>query len=226
MIRPLRELVEVEDPAWPLIQAWITASTVPVQVPPMERVEGEAELGAVQVTLHSILGSLAYHTGGLLLDWGWLKILGAASKACPWSISSLTASLGWARDENPPSAVAVGLDVLGGVFAINGGAIGNASVGHVCYYDPVSLSWGDLGLPHSSWVACMLDRARLNKFYKDLRWPGWELETKALNAEHGISIAPPLWAKESRPLVRTSRRPVPLDELIGLNFDLGRQLGQ
>lgn len=192
----------------------------------VDPMESESELHSCQVTVGSVLGAMAYHTGGVLVDLGWLKILGARSNGCPWSISRLTENLGWSRGEDPPSAVAVGLDILGGVFAINGGGIASESLGNVFYFDPSCLRWEDLRVPHSQWLASMLEPPRVAKFYADMRWAGCENEAKTLRPEQGISVAPPLFTAESRPLERASRRPVPLDELVRLNFDMARQVSR
>jgi hypothetical protein len=143
----------------------------------------------------------------------------------PWSISHLTALMGWADETKPPGAVGVGVDVLGGVFAINGGAISDEAIGHVHYFDPSRLGWENLGIGHANWVGAMLDAERLTKFYSDLRWGGWLAEVAALRPLQGIAIYPFLWSKESRPIERTQRAAVSLEEILRVQFDMARQLG-
>jgi len=77
--RPLDALLDQVDPMWPLLQQWIAESPRLVEVLPVERREAITALIALQVTTHSTLGALAWETGGILLDHGWLRILGAAS---------------------------------------------------------------------------------------------------------------------------------------------------
>jgi len=134
----------------------------------------------------------------------------------------MTAVLGW--DGAPPAGIVVGIDVLGGVFAINGGALGETHKQRVFYFDPAALSWECLELSHSQWVTSMLNHDAREEFYADLRWAGWRREVAALTPSQGFSIYPPLFTKESKPLAATSRVPVPLLELINLNFDMARQL--
>jgi hypothetical protein len=43
-MRPLSELVDHADSAWPLVQQWIAAAVVPVQVLPADREAGDAAL--------------------------------------------------------------------------------------------------------------------------------------------------------------------------------------
>ncbi len=135
----------------------------------------------------------------------------------------MTALLGWAN-QSPPPAVAVGVDVLGGVFAINGGGIATDELNQVHYFAPGPLAWEGLGIGHAEWVLAMLDGSVREQFYTDVRWRGWEGECAALADNQGISIAPPLFTEESRPIELTSRRGVPIEELIEFGFEMARQL--
>jgi len=159
---------------------------------------GRRQIEALQVTARSVLGALAFHTGGLLIDHAWVRVLGCGHPRCSLSIRSATALLGWAGDEGfPPPGVVVGVDVLGGVFAINGGGIAADGLHHVHYFAPDSLEWEDLGLGHAAWVMAMLDGEVRAKFYADVRWSGWEKECAALADNSGLSIAPPLFTEAS-----------------------------
>ncbi len=137
----------------------------------------------------------------------------------------MTARAGWSREVGPPPAVAVGVDVLGGLFAINGGEMSGRSLGCVHYFDPSAMCWEDLEMGHTDWVSSMLSGDKVARFYENLRWKGWETEVGALRPSDGIGVYPFLFTKESRPIERTTRRPVPMEELLSLHFDLARQLG-
>src|SRR5689334_7723541 len=76
-MRTLEELTAVEDPAWPQLQQWFSEATNRVDVlPPSEARRAEA-LVETQVTTRSILGGVVFETGGLLIDSGWLRVLGS-----------------------------------------------------------------------------------------------------------------------------------------------------
>ena len=67
-MRGLDELINTEDPAWPMVQTWINGARNAVEVlPPQDPDRGEA-LVAAQVTTHSTMGAIIYETGGLLID--------------------------------------------------------------------------------------------------------------------------------------------------------------
>lgn len=69
-----------DDPAWPLVQSWIEAAHNEVAVLPAERALGEDTLRRLEVTDHSVLGAVALETGGILIDHGWLRLLGSGSE--------------------------------------------------------------------------------------------------------------------------------------------------
>jgi len=83
MPRPLADLLKTDDPAWPLVQQWIAEARNPVEVLPVTQKAADAELEALQVTVRSPMGAIAYHTGGLLVDHGWVRILGSGHARLP-----------------------------------------------------------------------------------------------------------------------------------------------
>ena len=225
MRRTRQELEEVDDPAWPIVNAQCALHPSTIEVLPADINVATAEIEWLQVTARSYLGALALHCGGLLVDGGWLRILGSGHARCSWSLSSATRRMGWEHHEGAPVAIAVGVDVLGGIFAINGGAFGPDALGRVFYFAPESLDWECLNIGHTHWVDAMLDPERCGSFYAAARWSGWEAEVRALGANQGIHFWPPLWARESKPRANASRRAVNLDEVIDFELDAARQLG-
>jgi len=64
--------------------------------------------------------------------------------------------MGWeAPSRHPPGAIVVGHDVIGGLFAIDGGALGVAP-GQVCYFGPDTLTWDGLGGGYSAFLLAAL----------------------------------------------------------------------
>jgi len=76
MAQTLAELTSVDDPAGPLLREWLEAGQVDAQILAVEPERCDQCLVGMQVTLRSVLGALAYETGGLLIDHGWLRLLG------------------------------------------------------------------------------------------------------------------------------------------------------
>lgn len=214
-MRPLSELRDVDDPAWPQLADTILDSPS-TEILPVLQSDGEACLQALQVTARSTLGALALHTGGLLIDGGWLRILGGGSPGLPSLAEANDLSSGGAA--GPPALLFVAFDVLGGRFAVNGGGL-EGPPADVHYWAPDSLAWESLGVGHTDFVWWSLGE-KVAEFYGDLRWDGWAEELSKVRLEQGLSFFPPLCSSESRPIGRTSRRPVPWSELWGFLDEL------
>ena len=220
-MRTLEELVCIDEPAMPLVREWVAAASNPVELLPCEGAQGERTLLALQVTTHSPMGAIAHGAGGLLVDGGWLRILGAG---CPRLPRGLADWNGLAEGATPrlAGALLIGDDAVGGFFALNGGGL-EGPVGQVCYLAPDTLRWERLDFGCSEWLdwACTGD---LDRFYERLRWPGWRGEVAALDGARALSVYPFLWAA-GPPIAERSRRPVPIDELWRLAMDFRQQFG-
>lgn len=109
--------------------------------------------------------------------------------------------------------------MLGGRFAIDGGALGVAP-GEVCYYGPDSLGWDGLGGGHAAFVSAVLSGA-LSDVFAEMRWEGWQDEVAALALNEGISVYPPPFTEQGRDLGAASRRAISIGELQEFYRDLG-----
>lgn len=209
--RPVSELLAVDDPAWPHLRDLLEHAEVPVTVLPVSASVGQEVLHRLQVTARSWLGAFALHTGAVLVDDGWLRLLGGGTPDLPDLATASEAGF-----------VVVALDALGGRFAINGGAL-PGQPGEICYFGADTLAWQPLGAGHSAFVPWVLAGGHA-ELYADSRWPDWETEVAALAPGQGLSCYPPLWSDEAR--AGTSRKAVPLTELIASHEDTARQFAQ
>ncbi|MFJ6718714.1 DUF2625 family protein [Streptomyces sp. NPDC091259] len=231
-MRAIDELADADGPAWPRLHEMVTASSVPAKLLPVDRDEGRRCLLQMQVTARSMLGAFVLNTGGLLLDDGWLRVFGGGS-AVAGGLPSLGQVNGFPTvfdaAWNPVVGLVVGHDVVGGVFALNGhdpSASGRPGApGQMIYFAPDTLAWEALEVGHSAWVSWLLS-GNLETFYAGLRWPGWREEAGALGPSQGIAVFPFLWSEEAHSdLAATSRRPVPMREVLGVAADFAGQLG-
>ncbi|MGZ6519566.1 MAG: DUF2625 family protein, partial [Bacteroidia bacterium] len=79
--RPLNELINIKESAWTsFLQTWIKEAKNEVQVLPKDDKKADSALYKAQVTTRSPMGSIIYETGGILIDKGWIRILGSGSK--------------------------------------------------------------------------------------------------------------------------------------------------
>ena len=208
MPQTLQDLTTVDDPAWPLLREWLDSGRVEVQVLEAEQDRRDRCLVGLQVTLRSVLGAVAYQTGGLLVDHGWLRLLGGGHGALP----SLYEALGLEGTTSARDYVVLGWDVVGGVFALDGGSLRGVK-GHVCYYAPDALQWEDLEFGHAEFVRWTLTGG-LVTFAGDLRWERWETQAPLVPLDEVYLSEPPLWTAEGQDIDAAARRRVRLDELL------------
>jgi hypothetical protein len=216
-------LSAVENPAWPGIEQAVARAGVPVRVLPVSRSQGAEVLFRLQVSAASALGALALNCGGLLLDHGWLRLLGGGADALP----DLAQGNGLGdplQTRSAPPWLLVAFDVLGGQFAVDGGGLG-IGAGEVCYRGPDTLRWVGLGAGHGSFVAAALSGA-LTDFYRSLRWAGWEREVAEVGLGEGLSLYPPPFSAEGADIAAVSRSPVPFSELLGFYEAAAAELGE
>lgn len=216
LMHPLTELINTADPGWPLVQEWLTKAHNPVEVLPIvSRKQAEQALLATQVTTRSPMGAVVYESGGLLIDHGWLRVLGSGHPRLSRSLPA------W-NEGKSAGFLLVADDVLGGFFALNGGSLG-PDAGNVYYFAPDRLAWEPLDLGYSDFLHFCFN-GDLNQFYEGQRWQNWPADVERLDGTQGFSFVPFLWLKHDN-IDRLSRKAVPLEELWTLEQDLARQLG-
>jgi hypothetical protein len=216
MVRSYDELIS-DDPAWPELAAAASASGR-VTVLPRDETAARSRLEKLQVTTHSTLGALAHETGGLLIDRGWLRVLGCGHPRLPRALGTWNEQLGIPL----ASFLLVADDVVGGAFAINGGGLGLAR-GNVFYFSPDTLAWEDTEKGHSAFVHWAF-AGDLHAFYASMRWPGWETEVERVAGDQALSLYPPPWTVEGKDLSKVSRRPASAAELWNLQQELAAKL--
>jgi hypothetical protein len=214
-MRTLTELIDREEPAWPLVQQWIGEASVAVEVLPADTAAGDAALYATQVTTRSPMGAIAHNAAAILIDNGWLRVLGAGKHP------RFQRSLPEWNEGRSNQYYLVGDDAVGGFFAINGGALGE-DLGKLYFFAPDSLRWEPCGFGFSQFLVWAMSE-KLHEFYESLRWDGWVAEVKQLSGDQAIGIYPFLWAM-GPPIKERHRGAVPVAEQWALQLDLQRQL--
>ncbi len=219
--RTIEQLIDTDEPGIELVRQWLRVTTNQVELLDVDPEAGCRTLLALQVTSRSPMGALAYASGGLLVDGGWVRVLGGGHARVPRTLAT------WNRLERSaprlPDALLVGDDVLGGFFAVNGGGL-PGEPGHVFYFGPDSLRWEVVAPSYSDWLL-FLFCGDLEQFYRGRRWRSWRDDLVGLAGDRAFSVYPPLWA--AGPAIEDrSRRPVPIEELWGLHVvDWPQQLG-
>ncbi len=217
----LTELINKDEHGWELVSEWIKDATNKVLILSKDEKNAELALYNTQVTTRSPLGAIIYETGGILIDNGWIRILGSGNKKTSRNISdwNLGKSITEFGQQAPYFLVAD--DVIGGFFAINGGKLGE-DLGQMYYFAPDCLEWEALDMGYSDFIWWTLT-GDLEQFYEGLRWNNWKEEIEQLENDKGIGFFPFLWT-EYNDVNDLSRKHIPINEIWNLQFDFKKQL--
>lgn len=206
-MRSFDELFNAGDSAIETIRQWITEAESQCQILPPSDDRARA-LVAVQVPISSPLGAIAYETGGLLLDHGWLRYLGSGHPLLPRNLAD------W-NDQRADGLCLVADDVVGGFFAVNVGAFGDER--EMYYWAPDSLAWEPIGFDFDFFLRWSLTPA-LQDFYQHLRWPNWKDDLlDALTLDGCFVFEPPLWSPNGS-VTSGKRRSVPVADAYALKL--------
>ncbi|WP_299467718.1 DUF2625 domain-containing protein [Mucilaginibacter sp.] len=208
-MRTLKELTVDVSARDMLKQEISTAKNKSIILPANENKAGEA-LYQAQVTSRSLMGAVIYFTGGILIDNGWIRLLGSGSNMLPRSLPGWNKGKTFNNFGDRPGYLLIADDAIGGFFAVNGGALG-ADMGKVYYLAPETLKWESLNKNYSDFVDFCLN-GDLDKFYESYRWKNWKKETAVLNGDNVYSFYPFLWSKEGQDISKSSRKVVPVQE--------------
>lgn len=222
MIRDARGLADLlsDEPAWPVVESWIANATNFVEMLPARAPEREVALCDLQVTTRSAMGAVVYETGGLLVDFGWLRVLGSGHPKLPRSVPS------WNRTCLPDTPIGlpwliVADDVLGGTFAVDSGQLSGRD-GLVHYFAPDALDWECLNMSYADLLFWAL-QGDVSQFYEEQRWPGWEQDVQLLAGDQAMAFRPHLWMS-GPPVALRSRRSVLMSEWFSFQLDQRRKL--
>lgn len=209
-MKTLQELINNDEPAWEFVQEWLNQANNHYEIIAKNQQQAEAELLANQVTTRSPMGAIIYETGGILVDNGWLRILGSGGKKLNRTISHWNKGKTFKNLGDIPPFLLVADDVLGGYFAINGGGLGD-DLGKIYYFAPESLAWENLNITYSQFIEWAL-LGDLEKFYQGFRWDNWKDDVKLLDANQVFSFFPFLSTKEANNINEVSRKAISIDE--------------
>jgi len=222
-MRPLEELISKKDPAWPVVKGWIDSAKNKVEILPADTSVTKDVLYKTQVTTRSVLGAVVYMTGGLLIDDGWIRILGSGNiklnRTLPgWNQGKTIAHFG-----DRPAYLLVADDAIGGFFAINIGGLGK-DTGNIYYLTPDGLTWEPEKMDYYDFIFfCCNDN--LAEFYTGLRWKNWRAEAAKLDGNKAYHFMPPLYTTEGKDINKDTRTVVPIEELYSYNINMRATLG-
>jgi len=221
-MKTLEELVNKTDPAWPLIQKWIDSAKNKVEILPVDSAQAKDALYKAQVSTYATLGSVIYNTGGIMVDHGWIRILGSGSErlnrtVADWNKGKTLKEYG----DNIPYLL-IADDAVGGFFAINYGGLG-PDIKNVYYLEPNTLTWQPLGAGYGEFLVFCFD-SNLNSFYEGLRWKSWDQFIAKLDGNKVYNFYPYLWTKEGKDINKITKKLIPIDEQYSFNVEKQQEM--
>jgi hypothetical protein len=222
-MRSVDDLINKTDPGWTLVQAWIKSAKNKVEILVVDTVKAKDALYKTQVTTRSPMGAIVYMTGGLLIDDGWIRILGSGNTKLSRTLPDWNKGKSFREFGEPPSFLLIADDAIGGFYLLNGGGLGK-DLGKVYYFSPDNLEYEPLDITYTEFLLFCFN-SDLDKFYKGNRWRKWRSEVSKLNGDKVFNFYPFLWTKEGKDINKNSRKAIPIEEQYSLNLAMRKQLG-
>ncbi|OOF55675.1 hypothetical protein BKK56_05510 [Rodentibacter genomosp. 2] len=189
-MQTIEQLTSQENSAWPILSQWIVQARNDCQVIKKDQASAERELFTMQMPTSSPIGAVIYEAGGILIHYGWLRILGSGSFKLPRGLMDWNFSKSFQKSGEKPKYLLVADDVIGGYFALNGGSLGEA-LGKIYYFSPKDLTWHNLNFTYTEFLAWALN-GNLEAFYQDLFWQNWQEDVKQLDGNQVFVFTPEL----------------------------------
>ncbi len=209
-IRTLHQLT-ADTSGWTAFKEATRIAKNKFEVLPADPTKAKEALYQTQVTTHSLMGAIIYFSGGILIDNGWIRILGSGSEKLNRSLPGWNKGKTYQNFGEQPKFLLIADDAIGGFFAINGGALGS-EIGKVYYLAPDDLKWESQGIGYTDFINfCLV--ADMDKYYSGLRWKNWKADVQKISTDQGISIYPFPWTKEGKDIENDSKKAVPIQEL-------------
>ncbi|MFO0682476.1 MAG: DUF2625 family protein [Sandaracinus sp.] len=216
--------MSLDDPTASLAEWLGRAGDRPCVLPAADG-RGARVAGELGVSSRALLDAVARRAAGIAVDDGWIRILASGADGMHADLASWNGLGAAPIFAMTPSLCVVGFDVLGGVFAMDAGALGGVERAGVHYFGPDTLRWEPLGAGYSAWLAWLLtDEADVASFYEEARWPSWRDEVRSLGFDEAIHVWPPAWTREGKDRARVSRRTMPAHVVVDTLFAAAREI--
>ncbi len=222
-MRTIEELINKEEPGWTIVKDWIDKATNKVEVLTVDTIKAKDALYKTQVTTRSLMGSVIYMTGGIIIDNGWIRIIGSGNIKLNRNLPEWNRGKSFEEYGQTPKYLLIADDAIGGFFMLNGGGLGS-DLGKVYYFSPDNLEYEPLDMTYSEFLYFCFNND-LDKFYEPNRWTNWKTEVENLDGNKVYNFFPYLWTKEGKDINKNSRKAVPIEEQFSLNMEFRKQLG-
>jgi hypothetical protein len=222
-MRPVDVLINKKEHGWIIVKQWIDAAKNNVEILSFDSSKAKEALYLTQVTTRSPMGAIIFMTGGLLIDNGWIRILGSGNEKLNRSVPAWNKGKSFKEYGEQPKFLLIADDAIGGFFAVNGGEFGK-DAGKIYYLSPDNLEWESLDLTYTDFLDFCFN-GDLNDFYSNLRWNNWRGEVSMLDGNKVYNFFPFLWTKEGKDINKSSRKQIPIEEQYSFSLHMRKQLG-
>ncbi|WP_270086978.1 DUF2625 domain-containing protein [Sphingobacterium sp. SYP-B4668] len=216
-MKTLKELIHSVDSGWKLVQDWMKTAVNQYEVLPRNPRKADEELLRLQISTKSPIGAIVYQTGGILIDYGWLRILGSGSTKLNRGIMQWNKHKSFEREGEKGGFLLIADDVLGGYFAINAGSLGD-EIGNVYYFAQDTLQWESLECGYSDFIHWAL-KGNIHQFYETFKWKTWKHDLKEVDGMQVFNFVPFLWTLEGKNIEKSNRKAVSVEENYHLTMD-------
>lgn len=221
-MKSVEELIDKANPGWTTVEDWIKTAKNKVEVLPVDAVNAKETLYKTQVTTRSTMGAVVFMTGGILVDDGWIRILGSGNSKFNRSLPDWNKGKSFKEFGEKPSFLLIADDAIGGFYLLNGGGLGK-DLGKIYYFSPDNLEYEPLDITYSEFLGFCFNND-LDKFYEGNRWDGWRKEVSKLKGDEVYNFYPFLWSAEGSDINKNTRNVIPIEEQYSLNLELRKQL--
>lgn len=192
----------MDNAFWKILDE-VKKSIKAVEVLPVDNSGKEASKKLYNRNPGSLSAILLEHTGGIVIDH-WIRFYG-------------TGEINFAARNHlvPICHTVIAEDILGGLFMF----LDNGKIG---YFAPDCLELENMDIDFYQFFYWCL-HGDTDTFYRDYRWKNWQKDVSKLKTDEGVAFYPFLWSG-AKNLESRSRQIVPIDEIIGLEFDFLRQM--
>ena len=213
-MRELKELINKDEDAIKLIMAWKNAAKNKIQILANDSLRSNEALFNTKVSTLSPMGAIVFHTGGILIDNGWIRIYGSGSEKLNRNLPNWNKGKTFQNFGDKPGYLIIADDAVGGFFLLNGGDLGN-DLGKIYYLSPDNNEYEQLDLTYTEFINFCFS-GNIDVLYRDLRWKNWEDDFKKLSANEAFIFYPYLWTKEGRDINKVEKNKASMEEIYTL----------
>ncbi|PJJ66733.1 uncharacterized protein DUF2625 [Chryseobacterium geocarposphaerae] len=213
-MKDLKDLINKNEDAITLIQTWKKSARNKVQILEKDSLKSKEALFNIQISTRSPMGAIVFHTGGILINDGWIRIYGSGNNKLDRNLPDWNKGKTFENFGEKPGHLIIADDAIGSFFLLNGGDLGS-DLGKVYYFAPDSLETEPLDLTYSDFINFCFN-GNVDGFYKDLRWKNWEKDFKDLSTNEAFIFYPYLWTKEGRDIDSVQKSKVSIEEVYKL----------